>query len=507
MEDTPFEQLLAKHDYNSRFWGMKLGEQPNGKHIMSLDFDLYDKKTKETDKNTELRLQNYNQIKNEKQSHGMYDSSTEGNINILIDYTNNDKIRKAVTDCNRYKFKVDELEILLLGYQVIPPTQTNSKRTQTLGQPRKFKNETHPFYIMDSNNDPIETYILQLFEEKFKKNTTQSTRQTVITRNINVTPPPLQAENDKYVSLLFNIIQNKKRDWDNWFKIAGILKHNGYPFSIFKEYSDILYPNSPETEKTWNSISNTGSMSIYGLQNIAKEADPVAYKQWLIEHDTYITSQILQKGENDVAQYISKYLKDELVYTKTEWWQYDLITHLWSVVEEPSARMTSKIQRKIDEAIECVAIKKQNVDVDSECYKRYCKECEILSSYYAKVCKSSFNSQVKKYLKTYLENEHFIDHLDNCMYKMAFKNGIFDMQTMTFREGITQANYISKTLDFDYCKPTEEEVKWVYKGLKKICNWNDNHLEYYLSVFGYAMTGDANKEQNFWYFRGKRQQW
>ena len=53
-KDTPFEQLLAKHDYNSRFWGMKLGEQPNGKHIMSLDFDLYDKKTKETDKNTEL---------------------------------------------------------------------------------------------------------------------------------------------------------------------------------------------------------------------------------------------------------------------------------------------------------------------------------------------------------------------------------------------------------------------------------------------------------------------
>ena len=39
--------------------------------------------------------------------------------------------------------------------------------------------------------------------------------------NLHIT---LKATTDKYISLLFDVIQNKDRDWDKWFKIAGILK-------------------------------------------------------------------------------------------------------------------------------------------------------------------------------------------------------------------------------------------------------------------------------------------
>ena len=37
----------------------------------------------------------------------------------------------------------------------------------------------------------------------------------------------------------------------------------------------------------------------------------------------------------------------------------------------------------------------------------------------------------------------------------------------------------------------------------EICNWNDTHLDYYLSILGYAFTGDSSKEQNFYYHRGQ----
>ena len=88
-QDKTYKELCAEHNYESKLWGMKLGEQPNGKYILSLDFDLWDKEAKKTDKKTEKRLQDYlNQIKI---NDGMYTSSTEGNINVLVDYTNCEK--------------------------------------------------------------------------------------------------------------------------------------------------------------------------------------------------------------------------------------------------------------------------------------------------------------------------------------------------------------------------------------------------------------------------------
>lgn len=70
---------------------MKLGNQPNGKHVMSLDFDLWDKEAKQTDKATEVRLQEYYKLNTNHA--GMYESSTEGNINVLVDYSSSQQIR------------------------------------------------------------------------------------------------------------------------------------------------------------------------------------------------------------------------------------------------------------------------------------------------------------------------------------------------------------------------------------------------------------------------------
>ena len=90
---------------------------------------------------------------------------------------------------------------------------------------------------------------------------------------------------------------------------------------------------------------------------------------------------------------------------------------------------------------------------------------------YAKVCKGGFNAQVKKYLMTYLENGNFFELLDNCKYKLAFKNGIFNMKTMTFDEGITQTDYISKKHLTLITKNLAKKINdWVYHELKRYVN-------------------------------------
>jgi len=69
---------------------------------------------------------------------------------------------------------------------------------------------------------------------------------------------------------------------------------------------------------------------------------------------------------------------------------------------------------------------------------------------------------------------------------------------------LKKSDYLTKTIPYDYEKSTEEHRNKVRHELLKICNMNEKQLEYYLSVFGSALTGDASKIQEFWNLRGQK---
>jgi hypothetical protein len=262
--------------------------------------------------------------------------------------------------------------------------------------------------------------------------------------------------------------------------------------------------NSNEASKLWEGIK-TNTMNIHGLQNIAKRINHSRYKDWLDKYNEFLSIEILKRGENDVAIFISKFLITNLKHCNNEWWEYNKSSCLWRCVKEPSATITTAIQTKINDAMEFVLLLMKNSKDEDE-YKALSKQLATYSSYHSTVCKSSFNSQVIKYLKSYLLDNEFSNKLDNSLYKMAFKNGILDLKTMKFDDNIRQTDFITKTIPFNYEVPTDKDVAYVKENLKKICNYNDKHLDYYLSSLGYAFTGDSSKEQMFWYLRGQTAQ-
>ena len=80
---------------------------------------------------------------------------------------------------------------------------------------------------------------------------------------------------------------------------------------------------------------------------------------------------------------------------------------------------------------------------------------------------------------------------------------MLDLKTKTFRNGIIADDFITFYIKYDYEVPSNENVADVREEIKKICNYNEVHLEYYLSALGVAMTGDASLEQIFWYMLGQ----
>lgn len=308
-------------------------------------------------------------------------------------------------------------------------------------------------------------------------------------------------KDDKYLKLLFNVIGNGKHiDFNTWFHIAAILKCNNYTFDILEEYTGIVDKQNPQTFKIWNSIDKNKPFSIYGLESIASKVNKDKYFEWKKENNIIITIEILTNGANDVCQYISKSLKDTLIYCKNSWITCNK-SNLWVEINDPSAIIVTAIQSEIDKSMKILIddLQKELSDEKKDSIRKIIKD---FISY-----RIGANSQMVAYsklLKTYLANDSFLLNLDTNKYEVAFSNGILDLKTLNFRNGILPTDFVSKTIPFDYMKSTETDKELVRKELLKITNNNKQHLEYYLSILGYAMTGDASRLQEFYYLLGQK---
>lgn len=322
-----YDELVLEHNDQSEKWGLSLGKQSNERWIMSLDFDIYDKEIGGDCEKTQTLLTEY--LTNCKSDNGMYTSSTKGNMNVLVDYSNSDILKTLFAKIGANEFHKDGLEILIKGNQVIPPTQTKCKRTQKLGDARKFKIPENPFYIITDADDFTFQFIQKLCEEKLAGRKVTKTQVIIEEPGQSQVCYQQYATQDKFTELLFDVIKNeedvngkKKINMSNgyYFQIAGALKNNNYTFNVFEEYTNLL-PNKTKTNtcnKLWNGINNPEKhMSIYVLQNIAKAINPSGYKNWLIKWDLFLHLNVLDLGENDIAKFVAPELIQTLKFCQS----------------------------------------------------------------------------------------------------------------------------------------------------------------------------------------------
>jgi len=529
-ETKTAEELKQEHDYNYLLWGMSLGLQDNKKFILSLDFDCCGKPNKFSERlgcsHTKQKLDEWNQFGC---VDGMYSSSTDGNFNVLIDYTNCPILIEKVRNYEKTKFNFHELEVLLRGNQVIPPSATVSKFTNQIGNPRQFLCDK--LFLDLQPDSPQYNFIMNIFpkskeeieEEKKREKLEKQNKRDLKQREADLKREQKKEKKrekndeektimeeleriggddisrDKWLDLLFNVIGNNTDEdgckivcWDDWFHICGILKSNNYELETFMKYSEEFSIGS-KTERLW--FGSKGNFSIYGLQNLAKKYNKEGYYNWLQTNNFFIAYRDI-KTINDLAKWSVKYLKDNLVYCNEKWFYYDN-TGLWKKTKEPEAFYTTCIQSLIRQSIKTIS----NFDDDKK--DVYDKLLEFYNKTDYCVSEGRTSSQLNKFYKTYLCNNDFEYILDDGLYKMVFKNGIWDMTTGKFRKGLFKEDYVTMTIPYDWEEPKQEDIDVIKNYFKKICNWNDKHLDYYLSSIGYSLTSDSDKIQAMWYFRGQ----
>ena len=509
-----FDELKTSHNMNSTKWGMRMGVQDDGRYIMCLDFDICGEKDKITGERlgceyTKNKYNEYLSIVDKDDGH--YLSSTEGNANVLIDYTNVPKIRE-MADKIGSKFDINKNFEFLFGnghQQVIPPSQTICKINNKLGTARAFKNDK-PFYVL-TEDSAIYKFVEDAFKIGVEGEKGEIKKKQVIKNEKEVIKKIYVSEKikeDKYTELLNDVIKNELKNglqvigWDDYFHIAGILKTNNYDMDVFIEWAKLGGTLKQEAIKLWNDIGKSKSFSIYGLQSIAKKVNEHFYKEWLMKHDTYISIKILEQGENNVAEYIKDQLSAKLVFCNNKWFVLNTTSNLWTVVKIPYATIITHIQKKIDESRNITLTLKDRTD-DENKKKEYDDFDKKYRAFYTKVTGGSYSTQITKLLQEYLLDGEFENKLDTIPYKIAYKNGIMDLKTLKFRYGLKSSDYLTRTIPFDYEESTDEQILNIKYELLKICNMKPDHLDYYLSCLGYSLTGDASRIQEFYSLRGQ----
>ncbi|NDB81577.1 MAG: hypothetical protein EB127_02325 [Alphaproteobacteria bacterium] len=188
----------------------------------------------------------------------------------------------------------------------------------------------------------------------------------------------------------------------------------------------------------------------------------------------------------DTSKIISESLFECLKYCKDSWYVLQKKTQLWKQQKEPLEIILTEIRKYINKTNLVIANEIAASTSDKDQDKLVKEQKEYLN--YRKKCENSgYLAALVKCLKSDLLDATFDEKLDENIGKLAFTNGIMDLETKIFREGIFASDYLTDTIQYPY-EPCAD-TSFVRSKLKQVMNNNEGHLAYWLALVSTALIG------------------
>lgn len=304
----------------------------------------------------------------------------------------------------------------------------------------------------------------------------------------------------KLQELLKLIKLDDKKDRKTWAMICSFIKYN---FMTNDDWIQFCKDNElnldKEKEELFDKIKDY-NIEIYYLQALAKKSNHDEYKEWIKRWNIYWISFNEVMDPYACACKISKTLKHTLKLCNETWYMLT-DNNLWKSQKEPTFYIIKEIHKYLDVQKDILCVKSTEAEGDAKSV--IIKSMENWFKLYTVITKSGYLSVLTKTLRPLLTNDDFEKKLDNNKGKLAFKNGIMDLESRVFRYGIEWDDFITDTIPFDYVPCKYDYLKSI---LLPILNNNKEHLEYYLSIIGYSFIGDAELEKALYFMIDKTEE-
>ena len=220
------------------------------------------------------------------------------------------------------------------------------------------------------------------------------------------------------------------------------------------------------------------------------------------EHDLIIKPHE-DKNFTTICEKIVPLIRMVLIYCRDEWYCYDEKTHLWSVIKEPQKIIKEYLFKCIAVNNTDIAIRLSKVNPNNSMERD--SLVAIQQQYlglYKKVESLQTLTLVKKDLQMSICDNEFLNKLDLTDGKIVFLDGIYDIATDSFRNGLRYEDYLSYTLPYNYRRATADDINYVKKETMKICANEEWRFKYYMDILGYSMLQLPDEEQAAFFMVG-----
>lgn len=315
----------------------------------------------------------------------------------------------------------------------------------------------------------------------------------------------------KEIELMLDLglLNGKANDkYDDWLNVAMAMKRSGASYELFDEFSriDMTKYDEDKNKQIWDKLDiSKDGYNIGSLKNWCKEYNKELYNKYF---KYYLDADVLEGEAFKIQEHIKEKLRN-LVYVEDEktWIQYNDNECIWERKADPTHYVLSVLVKHIDCSIAYLAKMVEDCGDEKECEKEKKQlkgQIECYKMYEKKFNSCGFTSQFIKLLKTSLCDNAFIKRLDRNPNKIAFKNGMLDLETGHFRNRLRYNDYLTGFIQMDYETSTHEEKKWVEDILFKICNCNKEQADYYKSILGFSLLGTPFKEKSIFGMVGEK---
>jgi phage/plasmid-associated DNA primase len=215
-----------------------------------------------------------------------------------------------------------------------------------------------------------------------------------------------------------------------------------------------------------------------------------------ISGDTsYVFSETEDRNFTTIAVKITPRIRKVLVYCQKNWYRYNNSGHIWEVIEEPQQIIKAYMFDCVTANNKNVAIKLASLSHNDPNKNRLVAIQKDFTTLYTRIESLQNIALVKKDLMLSLCDNKFAEKLDRTEGKIVFKDGIYDIATDTFREGLKYEDNLSYTLPYKYRKATSADKEKVRSEVMKICAGEVWRFNYYMEILGYSLLGKPDKEQ------------
>jgi len=331
-------------------------------------------------------------------------------------------------------------------------------------------------------------------KDDVKYDQTHEQQMETAARLIEMLDPSRAEEHDKWIEIgwiLYNISEGGEDGLEQWILFSQMCQDKFSPEICFQKWSRMYKRN----------------YTLGTLKHYAKIDSPKEYEEFRQERLHKMIRKAIQGSHNDLAKALYESYSNEFVCAslKPEMWFY-YTNHHWEPMEEGvdlrKKISTDLVQKYAAMAKEEVSDYADTDDNDTEENEKKRNRVTTIFKLINNLKNSSFKNSIMKECREVFYDRNFLKLLGKNKYLLALQNGVYDLQSHTFRDGNPE-DYIAFQMPIAYREFNEldEWVIEVYNFFQKI--FPDNSIREYILDRCAEMLVGGNKRKHVYFWTGR----